>query len=204
MYYGTDTRAHELLIGATFASLLLMDARVTRRVATACQWLALPAVLVDRRGLRVLGREPGVHVPGRSRRVRDPVGNRDRGLLDAGAWRLTRVLGSRPMRSIGVVSYGLYLWHWPVMMFLNEERAGFGGVGLLLTQLALSGVLAAASYRWIEMPIRRNGWSALIPRDRQAARVVVAVAVPVLVIGTFVMPQSTWYVRPASAAACRR
>ena len=75
---------------------------------------------------------------------------------------------------------------------------------LLVVQLALSGVLAAASYRWIEMPIRRNGWSALIPRDRQVARVVVVAAVPALVIGTFVMPQSPWYVRPASASASRR
>ena len=115
--------------------------------------------------------------------------------------RLTRVLGSEPMRSIGVVSYGLYLWHWPVMVFLNEQRVGFGGVVLLVLQLALSGVLAAASYRWIEMPIRRNGWSALMPRDRQMARVFVVAAVPVLVIGTFVMPQSPWYVRPASASA---
>ena len=74
------------------------------------------------------------------------------------------------MRSIGVVSYGLYLWHWPVMVFLNEVRVGFGGVGLLLIQLAIAGVLAAASYRWIEMPIRRNGWSAPPPLRRSEPR----------------------------------
>jgi hypothetical protein len=105
------------------------------------------------------------------------------------------------MRSIGIISYGLYLWHWPVMVFLNEQRVGFGGVALLVLQLALSGVLAAVSYRWIERPIRRNGWSAVIPRDRQLARVVVVAAVPALVVGTIVMPQSPWYVRPVSASA---
>ena len=200
VYYGTDTRAHELLIGAAFAALLLIDERITQRVATACRWLAPPAVLVViaaflwwdenraftfRGGLAIFSILSAIVIVACWTRA---------------PGRLTRALGSRPMRSMGVVSYGLYLWHWPVMVFLDEVRVGFGGIGLLLLQLALAGFLAAASYRWIEMPIRRNGWSALIPRDRQAARVVVAAAVPALIIGAFVMPQSSWYVRPASAS----
>lgn len=200
VYYGTDTRAQELLIGAAFAALLMIGERVTQRVATACRWLALPAVLVVvaafvwwdenrtftfRGGLLIFSVLSAIVIVACWTRA---------------PGRLTRALGSRPMRSIGLVSYGLYLWHWPVMVFLDEARAGFGGVVLLLLQLAITGILAAASYRWIEMPIRRNGWSALIPRDRQAARVVVAAAVPVLIIGAMIMPQSSWYVRPASAS----
>lgn len=200
VYYGTDTRAHELLIGAACAALLLIDDRVTRRVAAVCRRLAVPAALVVvaafvwwdetraftfRGGLAIFAVLSAI--------VLVACWTRSPG-------RLMAFLSSRPMRSIGVVSYGLYLWHWPVMVFLDEVRMGFGGVVLLLLQLALTGVLAAASYRWIEMPIRRNGWSALIPRDRQAARVVVVAAVPALVIGAIVMPQSNWYVRPISAS----
>ena len=200
VYYGTDTRAQELLIGAAFASLLLIDRRVAQRAATACRWLSLPALLVV--GAAFAGWDESRAFTFRGGLLIFAVLS---AILVVACWtrapgRLTQVLGSRPMRSIGLVSYGLYLWHWPVMVFLNQSRAGFGGAGLLVIQLVLSAALAAASYRWIEMPIRRDGWSALIPRDRQAARVVVAVAVPVLVLGSFVMPQSPWYVRPASAS----
>ncbi len=200
VYYGTDTRAHELLIGAAFAALLLIDERTARRVAAACRWLALPAVLVV--GAAFAGWDEDHAFTFRGGLF---VFSLLSAIIIVACWTrapslLTRALGSLPMRSIGVVSYGLYLWHWPVMVFLNEVRVGFGGVGLLLIQLAIAGVLAAASYRWIEMPIRRNGWSALIPRDRQVARVLVAATVPVLVIGAIVMPQSPWYARPASAA----
>jgi peptidoglycan/LPS O-acetylase OafA/YrhL len=200
VYYGTDTRAQELLVGAAFAALLLVDDRVRRRVAAACRRLAVPAALV------VVAAFVGWD---ESRAFTFRGGLLIFSLLSVvlvvACWtsapgRLTRVLGSRPMRSIGLVSYGLYLWHWPVMVFLDEVRAGFGGLPLLTVQLALTGVLAAASYRWIEMPIRRHGWSALVPRDRVAARVLVVAAVPVLVVGSFVMPQSPWYARPASAA----
>lgn len=200
VYYGTDTRAQELLIGAACASLLLIDDRVTQRVAAVCRRLALPAVLVVVAAF--LGWNESRAFTFRGGLVIFSVLS---AIVVVACWtrapgRLTQALGSRPMRSIGVVSYGLYLWHWPVMVFLNEARVGFGGVALLMIQLALTGVLAAASYRWIEMPIRRNGWSALIPRDRQVARVVVCAAVPALVIGSFVMPQSPWYARPASAS----
>jgi peptidoglycan/LPS O-acetylase OafA/YrhL len=200
VYYGTDTRAHELLIGAAGAALLLVDERVTQRVAAACRPLALPAALVivaafvwwdETRAFTFHG---GLAIFA----VLSVI-------VVVACWtrapgRMTEALGSRPMRSIGKVSYGLYLWHWPVMVYLDEVRTGFGGPGLLLVQLALAGVLAAGSYRWIEMPIRRDGWAALIPRDRQAARVLVAAAVPVLVIGALVMPKSLWYVPPASAS----
>ena len=200
VYYGTDTRAQELLIGASFAALLLVGGRVAQRVGDVSRWLALPAVLVMVAAF-VFWDEDRTFTFRGGLLIFSVVS----AIVVVACWtrapgRLTQVLGSRPMRSIGLVSYGLYLWHWPVMVFLDEQRVGFGGVVLLLVQIALTGVLAAASYRWIEMPIRRNGWSALIPRDRQAARVVVAVSVPLLVIGSLAMPQSPWYVRPASAS----
>nr|WP_255669876.1 acyltransferase family protein [Aeromicrobium wangtongii] len=199
VYYGTDTRAHELLIGSACAALLLIDERVTQRVAAACRWLAIPAVLVVVAAF--VGWDESRAFTFRGGLVIFSVLS---AIVIVACWtrapgRLTQVLGSTPMRSIGLISYGLYLWHWPVMVFLDEARAGFGGVGLLLVQLALTAVVAAASYRWIEMPIRRNGWSALIPRDRQAARVIVLATVPALVVGAIVLPQSPWYVRPASA-----
>ena len=190
VYYGTDTRAHELLIGAACAALLLIDERVTHRVVTACRRLAMPSVLIVVAAFLLWDENRAFTFRGGL-----VIFSVLSAIVVIACWtqspsRLMQILGSRAMRSIGVVSYGLYLWHWPVMVFLNEVRVGFGGFLLLLIQIALTGLLAAASYRW----------AALIPRDRSAARAVVAAAVPVLIIGAILMPQSPWYVPPASAS----
>lgn len=64
-----------------------------------------------------------------------------------------RLLQSQPARYVGRLSYSLYLWHWPVAVFIRWTV----GFELLTVQLAYPLVvlaLAAASYHWIESPIR--------------------------------------------------
>lgn len=77
-----------------------------------------------------------------------------------GAW--TRVLAARPMRWVGDRSYGIYLWHWPVIVLLDEQRTPLDGMPLALLRVAVSVALADLSYRWIEQPIRSRrrlaGW----------------------------------------------
>jgi peptidoglycan/LPS O-acetylase OafA/YrhL len=58
---------------------------------------------------------------------------------------------------IGRLSYSLYLWHWPVVVFLRWTT----GLEFLAVQLAYPVIvfaLAAASYHWVEMPIRTGRW----------------------------------------------
>ena len=55
---------------------------------------------------------------------------------------------------IGTISYGLYLWHWPVQLIVDSERAGISGVPLDLVRVGLTVALAAASYYLVELPIR--------------------------------------------------
>ncbi len=71
---------------------------------------------------------------------------------------LSRLLGRRPLRWLGTRSYGIYLWHWPLMAAWNwgGGSAQPNGVTLAL-QLVLTGLLAEFSYRWIEQPIRKQG-----------------------------------------------
>jgi peptidoglycan/LPS O-acetylase OafA/YrhL len=68
---------------------------------------------------------------------------------------VTRMLSARPLVAIGLVSYSLYLWHWPILSFARyyfdralrwEELAGL---------LALSAVAAFLTYRYVEQPARR-------------------------------------------------
>ncbi len=64
------------------------------------------------------------------------------------------VLDLAPLRLCGRVSYGIYLWHWPVIVWLDADRTGWTGGGLLAARLAVIAALTAVSYVCIESPIR--------------------------------------------------
>lgn len=78
---------------------------------------------------------------------------------------LGRLLDVAPMRWVGERSYGLYLWHWPVFVLTAALLPSFaldgasawalGGIALVATVIP-----AALSYRFIEQPIRKNGFRA--------------------------------------------
>jgi peptidoglycan/LPS O-acetylase OafA/YrhL len=70
---------------------------------------------------------------------------------------LTSVLSLRPLAGIGLISYGLYLYHPPIFALLNEDRVAISGVGLFALRLAVTIPLAVMSYILIERPIRRRG-----------------------------------------------
>lgn len=88
----------------------------------------------------------------------------------SGTWVDRRFLGTRPIVWIGLISYPLYLWHWVVLAFLRIEYPAPPGV-LVLAALGLSVVLAAATYLFVEKPIRR------LPLTRVSVAVLVAMAV---------------------------
>ncbi len=59
-----------------------------------------------------------------------------------------------PIQWLGTRSYGIYLWHWPVLVALTPERAGLHGVSLALVRCGVTGLATEISYRWIEQPVR--------------------------------------------------
>ncbi|RUL79788.1 acyltransferase family protein [Dyella choica] len=82
---------------------------------------------------------------------------------------LVRMLQSSPATYIGRLSYSLYLWHWPVAVFLRWTT-GLEYLAIQLVYPILVFTLAAASYHWIETPIRdgrsavqRHAWSTIAP-----------------------------------------
>jgi len=64
-----------------------------------------------------------------------------------------RLLSSAPLRRIGLLSYSLYLWHWPVFV-LMRWTVGLETVGQRVFATAVVGLLAWASWRWVERPFR--------------------------------------------------
>ena len=67
-------------------------------------------------------------------------------------------LSLRPMIFVGKISYSLYLWHWPLFIFLGSEDSTYGAVTALLATV----VAAYLSWRFVETPVRR------LPKFRSA------------------------------------
>ena len=75
---------------------------------------------------------------------------------------LHALLSLRPVRWVGQISYGLYLWHWPVSIALSEGTTRISGWDLALLRLAVTFGAATLSYYLVELPIRHGtflkGW----------------------------------------------
>ncbi|MCX7515131.1 acyltransferase family protein [Frateuria hangzhouensis] len=67
-----------------------------------------------------------------------------------------RLLSAPVMRFVGLISYSLYLWHWPLISVTRLVLVHEPSLSLRLVLLAVSVALAWASYRWIEQPFRRS------------------------------------------------
>jgi peptidoglycan/LPS O-acetylase OafA/YrhL len=80
-----------------------------------------------------------------------------------------RLLASRPMVGVGLVSYSLYLWHWPLLALYRANALGDGDLRSRLLLCGLALLLAIVSWRYVEQPFRRL-------RTRKGATVAVAAA----------------------------
>lgn len=167
VYFGTDTRAQELLVGAALAALLaptwrwLADTPLGERSPQPAGRRPLP-LLLSAGGLAALT-VIATKADGALGEFRDGLmlitalaaAALVAGVvLDSGqpvAW----LLSTRPLVGIGRISYGIYLWHWPVYLALDGERTGLHGYVLAALRVGVTGVLAGASFLLIERPARR-------------------------------------------------
>ena len=72
------------------------------------------------------------------------------------------LLGRRPMRFVGDISYSLYLWHWPLLILAAAYAGHELGAPQAVLVVCLAVLLSSVSYRWVENPLRhsRRRWGA--------------------------------------------
>ncbi|QPL92114.1 acyltransferase [Streptomyces clavuligerus] len=160
VYEGTDTRAFSLLLGALMATApaVRLLARISERTAgwwaliLACgigaYWITAdgqnsPSLFHG--GLFLHALAAALLIACLARAPRTPLG---------------QILGTRALRWFGLISYSLYLWHWPVYLILSEERLGMAGWSRTALILGVSIAAAAVSKTLVEDPIRfRSPWA---------------------------------------------
>ncbi len=188
VYFGTDTRAAAPLVGAALAAALQSTLRASpapRRLSADVMSL-LGMVVLAAAWLRLDGSDPFVYRGGLfllSLAAAAVTG----GVILSPSGLASRLLSLAPLRLLGLISYGLYLWHWPVYLVLTPERVGLDGWPLSLARIAASLAVAVLSYRFVERPIRSGAHSRVW--EGRLALVGFALTAAVLVIATSqVMP----------------
>jgi peptidoglycan/LPS O-acetylase OafA/YrhL len=76
------------------------------------------------------------------------------------AWLNRTLLANKAAVSLGLISYPLYLWHWPILAFMTVNQ-GELSLGLKVAALGASFVLASITYIWIEQPLRYGEFGTL-------------------------------------------
>ncbi len=163
IYYGTDTRAQALLIGALLAvGFSVRSTEWSRAWRFLFQVAGVAGVVfvawvmgtksetwprLYRGGFTLVAIASAAIIAGAM--VRGPV---------------RRLLSVPPLPAIGRISYGLYLWHWPIYVWLSPDRTGRSGNSLLALRLGVTLGVALASYFFVERPIREQRFR--LVRDR--------------------------------------
>jgi len=161
LYLGTDTRIAAILLGAAAACFqratgtivpvrgtartVLAGAAVAALALLAGAWILLDgtASLLYRGGLLACGLAAVVVIVD---------------ISTPGESLVARLLAVRPLRALGSISYGLYLYHWPIYRLLGEADLGLGRWGLTTARVGLSLAVAVASHDLVEQPILRRRW----------------------------------------------
>jgi len=153
VYYGTDTRAFLLLMGIELALLWPYVERL-RRSLPVLELLGLAALgMTIWLFLTIHDFFAVVYQGG------DLAASFCFAVLIAAvahpATRLGKALGIAPLRWVGERSYGMYLWHWPIIALTRPGvDVSWTGGKIIAVQAALTVVAAALSYRFVEQPIR--------------------------------------------------
>jgi peptidoglycan/LPS O-acetylase OafA/YrhL len=158
-YMGTDSRSFQIAVGAALACLVAKDSFALKSqklreflvVTSLAGLFVLAFTLGDSNGLKDLYPKGGALL------VALLAGVAILGVT-SGSSPTSRLLSVRPMSYLGRLSYGMYLWHWPLYIFLSKEISEKFPNSTTLANFfflfPLTVIISAISYHLVEHPIR--------------------------------------------------
>jgi peptidoglycan/LPS O-acetylase OafA/YrhL len=219
-YYGTDTRAQALLVGASIAAGLALwepgrlrwfrwgaaVAGLLGVVGSGVLWALAnqSSVFAFSGGFLVASIAAGAVVLCSAIHVRAPTdstggtGGRTRQRRPPSIW----LLELPPLPWLGTISYGIYLWYWPVLLVMSPTRIHWSVYPLFAARVAVTVAIATASAYLVELPIRRGALARW--RSWVAAPVGAAVAVGAVMLSTLVPVGATTASAPLSTTTTTR
>jgi peptidoglycan/LPS O-acetylase OafA/YrhL len=188
-YYATQTRGHELLVGAIAAVLLEREPAFVTIVRRGAKPMAVISLGVLLAFAVLLSDSSRIYYVGGSlifslaaaglvtALAVTAAGDRSNPVL--------RVLSLKPLPWVGALSYGLYLWHWPLILWVTPTTTGIDGPLLAATRLAAIVGVAAVSFYLVERPIRRGWLGPIKLRVREVATGATAIAVLLMALAVY-------------------
>jgi peptidoglycan/LPS O-acetylase OafA/YrhL len=164
-YFSLFVRSWELALGALIAVYGRQLQRIPQAWAAVASWVGLAVILVTSVTLTPASEYPGalVAIPTLAAGLVIAAG------ASAPAWGVERLLRREPFPFLALISFSLYLWHWPILEIAAQRRGVttlpvWDNVALLL----IAGVLATLTYYFFENPLRhakflvRRKWASLL------------------------------------------
>jgi peptidoglycan/LPS O-acetylase OafA/YrhL len=195
VYFGTDTRIFEVLIGVVGAYFLSERAFAHSRGRQHRGWLTRWDRALGWAGLGSLAllfwfmthlseRSPWLFQGG----LAAVCGLTMVAIVAASSPQtnfLQRILSWRVLRWIGRMGFSLYIWHWPLVVFTTLARPEWSTAAQRVVSMSLTVGIAWLSNRFVETPIHEKGLRGWLPWHPRLKRVLVVGAVPAILLGAF-------------------
>ena len=197
-YFSTLSRAWEFGVGGLLALVPAVVGERLRRTRALAAWVGLAAIAVAARTFTDHALFPGwiALVPVLGTAAVIWAG------MPRAALSLAPVAALRPVQWFGGISYSLYLWHWPIIMFTPYITGRPSQAPVMVLLLVVSLVVADASKRWIEDPFRRA-----VPSERlrmpRARRIGVAAGTALAAVVLLTSGVAGYTIEKPHAQVCR-
>ncbi|HYR05562.1 MAG TPA: acyltransferase family protein, partial [Gallionella sp.] len=167
-FYSPLTRFWELALGAGLAYLVAHKPTISAMSRTLVSWFGLGLVLASFVVIEKNYAFPGAWA------LLPTLGAACLIYAGESAWPNRQVLSLRLLVWVGLISYPLYLWHWPLLTFVRIMESGTPSVGLRVWLVIASFALAWLTYKFLERPVRSR------PRSRS---IVLILCLAMLLLG---------------------
>jgi peptidoglycan/LPS O-acetylase OafA/YrhL len=211
-YYGTDTRGVSILVGAALATLLALrrtdtrggrpSRRARRRVGLGFCCAAAGVVVVT--AVTRLAGSDEILYRGAMVLVALAVAAVIAHVVVVPTGLSARLLAIPPLPALGAISYGVYLWHWPVFMAASSGRTGLEGTSLFAVRCIVTLGIATASYVVLERPVQRTVHWRRPAVTAVAAGAAIAAGAVVVTVTTTVPPGAAYADESVAATEVER